>query len=804
MPKPTPLQDGDLQFLGVNQLTPPGMLDPGMVADALNARFRYGKAETRLGHVKLPWTNKVSAGASSVPIPFGRIYGAKTFRDSSENEWAIIAADGKVYRTREGNGSAEVELPPGVTITTPVEFEQTYNGLIMFRGSTDAPLIMKSLDAGFATILQDANVVTGSTSENPSDGTYAIPNADRGTWLGGRMFIPYATTNEKDLVAISDYNNGTRYAGVRAQARINQGSSDALLSIVKFGKSNTAICFKTGSIYALNGISGSLSSMTQDEVTREYGLAGARAAINVGKEGDGGPDTPDEVWFLANKRGILRITYDQDGRLGVASVPVSAPVQGIIDRIDWRNATNARFAVWGSRFYAAIPIDDSRATSRNLVPAGATFSASAYTIPVIPGETYKWVKSGGDLQLVNGSDYYSDATEFTAASNTVRITGATGVAVASELRRVFKDCNNAVLVYDLQTKTWNGVDQSEAIQVQEWLKLRFDGEERLFFLGKDGFINLCEWGYADQTAYENLGASLTAGLTFGILGYVYVNVTPGRTYTYSIAAYTTSMENGSQIISSGNGTFVAQTTFLKFNGSPSQPVGTPVYLVDWTIEESDIVLDVTTRAYRAQNLGKKLGIFANLSFRSWFPSISVYEITEGANESTLRLSGKTKSATAYDRPYNTADWDQTNVSDDHANRFRQDYRVALSADTVSPTGSIQAGIRYLVESNDVVSACDVIYNGTSYTNGQTFVGVAGVADFTPNTGTPLVYGPGSYLFLDGTGIDFGVHQEWTQPVRLHSRGREHQLRIVNAQGRLELVAVQEFARGIDARPTAQT
>jgi hypothetical protein len=71
--------------------------------------------------------------------------------------------------------------------------------------------------------------------------------------------------------------------------------------------------------------------MTQDEVTKEFGLAAPKAAINVGKDE---ADQPDEVWFLANKRGLMRITPDAaTGRLGVQSLPVSREVGDIVSRI---------------------------------------------------------------------------------------------------------------------------------------------------------------------------------------------------------------------------------------------------------------------------------------------------------------------------------------------------------------------------------------------------------------------------------------------------------------------------------------
>ena len=44
-----PLTDGDTGFVGVDMRTAPHLLPAGFVADARNARFRFGVAEPRMG-----------------------------------------------------------------------------------------------------------------------------------------------------------------------------------------------------------------------------------------------------------------------------------------------------------------------------------------------------------------------------------------------------------------------------------------------------------------------------------------------------------------------------------------------------------------------------------------------------------------------------------------------------------------------------------------------------------------------------------------------------------------------------------
>lgn len=802
------LQDADIAFSGVNQLLAPADLKPGEVADAINARFRFGKAEPRLGPIKLPWTNRVTAGASSVPVPFVTIHGSGVFRDEDDNQWAFIAADGRVYRTRENNGATEVALPPGVRIDDDVHFEQTFNGCVMFRGHDLTELYLKNLDDGFLEMPQtmaalEDNVVTGSSSENPSDGTDPIPNADRGDWIAGRMFVPYTTDDEKDLVAISDFNNATRYAGVRAQARINQGSSDELLRVFHFGRSNAALAFKAASVYALYGITGALEDMTQDEVTKSYGLAAPKAVINVGRDES---DTPDEVWFMARNHGICRITYDTDGRLGVGAVPVSAEIKEIIERIEWNAIEGATFAFWDNKFYGALPIDDATATGPELV-RDLTYSVGGlYSFPVIPGATYLWTKGDNDMALQNGSEVIEDTQEFTATGINVGLGGTGAAPITASLKRLFKNVNNAVVVFDFLKGKWCGLDTGSAVAVQDWLEMKFDGQERLFYLGVDGFINLAEWDAFDDTAYESFSNALQGIIypgNYPASGQLYLTTLPGRQYVYDINPSITSLTNGTETLTDDKGQFTAQGERVVMNGTPLGAFTAPTLrLVGWTIDPADIEFSVTSRLLKDLSRGPLRPLWGAVHLNSWDPTYSIFERTEGANEEYERVADRTRDRTHYLRPFTKAPWDETNVNLDHATPEREDYSVEIS-DATTPSGSIVEGVRYFVEGDPSVGvdmACSITYNAVVYSNGQTFVGVAGVTTYSVTTGSPVVYGPGSYVYLDGLGVDFDLVQEYWEEVRLRGRDRRFQIKVESTQGRCEILGFELFT--METQPNA--
>lgn len=803
MPGPATILDGDAQFTGVNELLPPGQLQPGELASARNNRCRFGKAEPRLGCCKLPWSNLVTSGASSVPIPYGTIYGRGYFQDADSVIWGIVAADGRVYKFREGNGSSEISLPPGISITSTVTFTQTYNGLVMFRGLGNATLIMADLDAGFAVATQQANTISGALTENQTDGTANIPEADRGDWIDARLFVPTETATERDLVNISDYLNATRFAGVRSQGRINQGANDRLIRVFKFGTSHTAVCFKTASIYALYNTLGTLDEMEQDEITREFGLLSPRAVINVGK---GEADMPDEVWFMGTSGSIYRITPDAStGRLGVSALPASEEIQKTIARVNRRiAASTATFELWDDKLYCAVPLDDAVAYGPELVRGGPTYASGTYTFPTVPGATYLWVPGANDTGLVNGSTTHEVTAQFTATGISVTLQGS--LAITASIKRVWVDANNAVLVFDFVKRKWTGYDDGTPFSVQEWIKLAMDGEERLFFISADGFINLAEALFDDETAYETLGNISGLSGVYDAFGFQILATVRGRRYAYVAGQYESSIVNGSESIpATGNassGTFIALADKVTSFGPTGFTIGFGIRLIDWTLEYVAVRHIRTTRAYRCETLERKRFPWVALNLRTFDPSYTLKALLDGANEEFSLRADRTKDNTKYLKPAGKARWVTTNYDEDHATKYREDYHVELS-DAISNGADIVEGQRYYVDSEDAFTAASVDYNSVTYNRGETFVGVAAVTTWATVTGSPVVYPPGSYVLPGEDGLVLDLHQETEEDFRVNGRGREIQFVLDNAQGRCELVSLAVEGFPVDRRKQDQ-
>jgi hypothetical protein len=279
---------------------------------------------------------------------YGTVYGTGIFRDPLSTEHVLVAASDGVYATKEGNPSV---LLPGVSsISEAVEFVQCFNQVILFRGSDLEPLAMSRLDIGFVSISQTSSDT--DIDENEDDGTEKIPNASTGLFFANRLLIPHS----KDLVAASDFLNYTRYSPVMSNFRINQGSEDELVSLVRINNSTIA-CFKTNSIYMVYNIYGNMSDITLDEVTREYGAVGKNSIVQVG----------DDVVFLSSKKGVTSLGVAQNGKVSAVDVPMSEPIQPLIDRINWNTASGAAAAYHNNRLYMAVPLDGSSYNNAILV-----------------------------------------------------------------------------------------------------------------------------------------------------------------------------------------------------------------------------------------------------------------------------------------------------------------------------------------------------------------------------------------------------------------------------------------------------
>jgi hypothetical protein len=143
----SPADTGDVAWTGVYLNAEPSQLNAGLLADGLNLRCRTGRPVTRRGIWKPAWLNKLSGERV---LPWNTINGQpQPFKDPNGVEWIMLAAEEGVYALRPYNTPLGVALPQGVKIQTEVSFVQAFNKMFMLRGELLPPLVMETVDDGF-------------------------------------------------------------------------------------------------------------------------------------------------------------------------------------------------------------------------------------------------------------------------------------------------------------------------------------------------------------------------------------------------------------------------------------------------------------------------------------------------------------------------------------------------------------------------------------------------------------------------------------------------------------------------------
>ena len=330
--------------VNANDAEPAGPYFKALVTTSDNAPVETYNDGSGLITVDTTWEGQ---GTLYLKYP-GTIYGASNFETPNGVEHLVIATSQGIFVTSPDSASEEVKVNnvlyghssyPTITDDSKVRFVQCFNNLVMFRGDLHAPLVLtENLTNGFNSIAQSE---TPEADENPDDGTEQIPNASTGLFFGNRLVIPFG----RDEVAVSDYLNYTRYQPVRSAFRVNTGSSDKLVAVFKFDP-NTLLVFKEGSIYAVRNVYGDLADTMLDQVTDQYGCAAERSIVSAGSD----------VIFLSDQRGVVSIRQSVAGETQSVDVPLSQPIQPIIDRIDWTKAGDAVGAYSNNRYYLAIPL----------------------------------------------------------------------------------------------------------------------------------------------------------------------------------------------------------------------------------------------------------------------------------------------------------------------------------------------------------------------------------------------------------------------------------------------------------------
>lgn len=308
-----------------------------------------------------------------------------------------------------------------------------------------------------------------------------IPAADTALFVQGRLVVPAA----RDTGLISDIFDYAFFQNEITGFDVSQ-TADPLVAFVKFNDT-TVIGLKRDSVYIFANFYGTLSAVTTDVFTTEYGCVAAKSAVVTGKD----------LWFLS-QRGVVSLTQTAQNQLQGVDLPVSDPVQPTIGRMNWGAASQAVAAYWDNKYYLALPLDGAQIW-RDISSQATQVDTRQYELAVTPGNRYRCTVQAED-EISDGTQIFADGQEFQASEALLNIT-AFGVWPGDSTTHIYERVaigNNAILVFDFLNQQWSGYDQGDAICPKFFFKILAAGRERLAFMGFDGYGNLYEEGATDS------------------------------------------------------------------------------------------------------------------------------------------------------------------------------------------------------------------------------------------------------------------------------------------------------------------
>ena len=185
-----------------------------------------------------------------------------------------------------------------------------------------------------------------------------MPNASHGIHVANRIVVPTkydasstAYGNKRDFIAVSDALDH-KHTFFNQLFRINFGSNSEIVDLLVFDE-NRVLIMKDLDVHMMTGFivtdanSTLTSSASVQPVIQNYGVPNRGASVVVGSN----------VFFYASRRGIVSMAQTEQSKVRGVDLPLSEPIQPLIDRIDARNESKIRLAYWDNKLWVACPID---------------------------------------------------------------------------------------------------------------------------------------------------------------------------------------------------------------------------------------------------------------------------------------------------------------------------------------------------------------------------------------------------------------------------------------------------------------
>lgn len=312
----------------------------------------------REGATALSWNGSFSGTPAFAKVANGD-YVYFNYLDSNNN---TVIADGVVTVTETSHGLAVGDQVFVVDVgSSSLELEGV--------GYTIASVPTANTFTFYAQVEdQAAHKVVYAKRGSSGRGFTRMPAPAWGVYHQRRLIVPFAYTttgtsgsevitsrNIKDEILFSDVLDSDTYDQIQNSFRVTAGVADYNQYVHPFTDDN-AVAFNRNSIHLISGLSGTLADVNIKEITREAGLVARNSVVTIG----------NAIYFLSDN-GVYATQFGDLYNLRGAGLPLSEPINPVIQRINSDYAVNATAIFHDNRYWLAVPLDDSTVNNAILV-----------------------------------------------------------------------------------------------------------------------------------------------------------------------------------------------------------------------------------------------------------------------------------------------------------------------------------------------------------------------------------------------------------------------------------------------------
>lgn len=309
-----------------------------------------------------------------------------------------------------------------------------------------------TVTAGNPSTLVNITVVpTNGTIKKSSASGANVPAGREGLYFQNRLLLLYGP----DYLAVSDVLDPLHYSPILNEFKLNTGANDAVVALYPFN-TTTLIIFKERSILAVENLYGDLSTTRLTEVTREFGCVSQASIASTGSD----------IVFLS-QRGVISMKQTEFGISQSVVLPLSDPIQDVIEEIDqvnWRKSCGAYF---NNRYILSVPVEGGDGTNqRTLVYNFLNQAWEGYWegLLLVPRYYLRLIIAGTDTLCWADESGYIHNFDYQALQDRNRVGTIQQIATSVYFRGHSGDKNP----YSRDNATNNNVDH------KQWTGLQFE------------------------------------------------------------------------------------------------------------------------------------------------------------------------------------------------------------------------------------------------------------------------------------------------------------------------------------------